>query len=122
MTNYIKAKTKNTQNSKYELCGYNNETEKYIISVCSKISQGEQELSNLGVSVIYWELYDELKFHRTTKLCMHKPELFLENEMHKLCWILRFKCWRYSYGNIYCCQKETRCQKLKPRRDGLPFT
>ena len=58
-----------------------------IISEYSEISQREYKTRHDWVGkVIHWKLCKRFKFEHTTKRCLHKPELVVENKTHKIPW------------------------------------
>ena len=66
-TNYIKARiNKMQQNSKCRLC--DDETNRHIISECSKLAQKSYKTRHDWVgNVIHWKLCKKLKFDHTNK-------------------------------------------------------
>ena len=59
----------------------------HIINECSKLAQKEYKTRlNWVGKVIHWELCKELKFDRSTKWYMYKPDSIMVNERHKILW------------------------------------
>ena len=87
-TNYIEAKTDNTQqNSK---CEERDETINHIVNECSKLAQKKYKTKSDWVrKIIYGKLCQRLKFDHTTKWYMHKLEHVLVNETRKI--LVNFK-------------------------------
>ena len=73
------------QNSKYRLCGDGYETINHMIGECSKLAEKECKTRRNPVGkVIHGELCKKLKFDRTTKSFMHKPESVPENDRNQI--------------------------------------
>ena len=71
--------------SKCMSCGDKDETNKHIISECSKLVQKKYKSRHNWVGKgIHRELCKKLKFEHTTKWYMHKPESVLVNATHKI--------------------------------------
>ena len=85
---YVKAKIDKTQqNSKCRLWEEKDEMVNHIVSECSKLAPKDYKARFDWVDkVIHWELWKRLNFDHTTKWYIHKPELVLENEIHKILW------------------------------------
>ena len=56
-----------------------------------QISTKEYKTWNDWVGSVLLKLCKKMKFDHTNEGYMHNPESVLENEMHKLLWILRHK-------------------------------
>ena len=77
-TNYMKAKIDYTQqNSKYRLCGDRDETKMHLINKWSQQTQTRHEKAG---KVINKELCNKLKFDRSTKFYVQKPEYVHESK------------------------------------------
>ena len=74
-TNYIEVKIDNMQQkSKCWLCGNRDETVNHTINEYSKLSQKEDKIRhNQMRKVIYWELYEWLRFDHATKCTNQNP-------------------------------------------------
>ena len=75
------------QNSKCQLYEDKNETINQIINEWSKLEQKKYTNRHDWVGkVIHWESRKRLKFDKTNKGYVHKPELVLENKPHNIPW------------------------------------
>ena len=72
------------QSSKYSFYEERGEVVNHMISEGCKLAQKEYKTRHdWAENVTRWELRKRLKFYRSTKSYMHKPESVLENETHK---------------------------------------